>query len=79
MFVQQCKEISLTDCRIGDFKIGDNCNITLQTCSVGSIIPDNIEDAACRVADLECILDDVIANLEDAETRLNDLETTLDE
>lgn len=78
LFVQQCKEISMKNCPIGDLKLGDNCNITLQTCSVGAMITD-IEDAEARLDELECRLDEVVANLEEAETRLDDFETDLEE
>lgn len=50
--IHQCKEISLTDCSLGEIKLADNCNITLNDCTVGGVIPD-VEDAERRVDDLE--------------------------
>ena len=75
--IQQCKEISMSNCLIGDFKLGNNCNITMEASSVGSIIPDDIEGAEGRIADLECSLEDVIVLLEDAEARFDGLESKL--
>ena len=74
MCIQQCKEISLSNCPIGDIKLGDNCNITLQTCSVGAMIPD-IDEAENRIDDLESKLDELLTDLDEAECRLDDFET----
>lgn len=76
--VQQCKEISMTNCPIGDIKLGDNCNITLNACAVGAMIPD-IDDAENRLDEVENRLDEVMADLDDVENRLNDFETDSEE
>lgn len=36
--MNQCKEIILTDCSLGNIKLGDNCNITLNSCPVGVLM-----------------------------------------
>ena len=78
--IDQCKEIALTKCSLGDIKLGDNCNITLKNCPVGGVISD-IEDAEsradeleCSVDDLECRIKDILADINEAETRLDTLE-----
>ena len=67
--MNQCKEIILTDCSLGDIKLGDNCNITLNSCPVGDMISD-IEDAENRVDDLESRTEDILADIDEAEARL---------
>lgn len=74
MCIRQCKEISLSNCPIGDIELGDNCNINLQTCSVGTMIPD-IDEAENRIEDLESRLDAVLTDLDEAECRLDGFET----
>lgn len=72
--IHQCKEISLTDCSLGEIKLVNNCNITLNDCAVGGVIPD-VEDAECRIDDLEGRLEDILADIDEAETRLDSLKT----
>ncbi|MDE7312372.1 MAG: hypothetical protein K2N87_12255 [Eubacterium sp.] len=71
--INQCKEITLTKCSLGDIKLGDNCKITLNSCPVGSVKPD-IEDAESRVDDLESRIEDLLFDIDEAETRLDTLE-----
>ncbi len=71
--IDQYKEITLTRCSLGDIKLGDNCNITLSSCPVGSVISD-IEDAENRVDDLGNRIEDIRNEIDDAETRLDTLE-----
>ncbi|MCI8379567.1 MAG: hypothetical protein HFH72_13815 [Lachnospiraceae bacterium] len=68
LYINQCKEIALTKCSLGDIKLGDNCNITLNSCPVGGVIPD-IEDAESRVDELECRIEDILADIDEAGTR----------
>ncbi len=71
--IDQCKEITLTRCSLGDIKLGDNCNITLNSCPVGGMISD-IEDAENRVDDLENRIEDIMNDINEAETRLDTLD-----
>ena len=71
--INQCKEITLTKCPLGDIKLGDNCNITLNSCPVGGVISD-IEDAESRVDDLEGRIEDILVDIDETETRLDTLE-----
>lgn len=71
--INQCKEITFTNCSLGDIKLGDNCNITANSCSVGGVISD-IEDAESRVGDLESRIEDILADIDEAGTRLDTLE-----
>ena len=71
--IDQCKEITLTRCSLGDIKLGDNCNITMNSCPVGDVISD-IEDAESRADDLESRIEDILADIDEAGTRLGTLE-----
>ncbi len=71
--INQCKEITLTNCSLGDIKFGDNCNITLNSCAVGGVISD-IEEAESRVGDLESRIEDILVDIDEAGTRLDTLE-----
>lgn len=70
--IDQCKEIALTKCSLGDIKLGDNCNITLKNCPVGGVISD-IEDAESRVDDLENRIEDILNDIDEAGIRLDTL------
>ncbi|MBP5252321.1 MAG: hypothetical protein J6Z21_00880, partial [Lachnospiraceae bacterium] len=50
--------IQLENCQ-GDLIIGDNCEINLSQCPVGTIIPGSIDDADSMVDDLEGRIDDL--------------------
>ena len=71
--IDQCKEITLTRCSLGDIKLGDNCNITLNSCPVGGVLSD-IEDAENRVSHLENRIEDIMNDIDEAETRLDTLD-----
>ena len=71
--IDQCKEIALTKCSLGDIKLGDNCNITLNSCPVGGVISD-IEGAESRVDDLENRIEDILNDIDEAGIRLDTLE-----
>ena len=70
--IDQCKEITLTRCSLGDIKLGDNCNITLKNCPVGGVISD-IEDAESRVDDLENRMEDILNDIDEVGIRLDTL------
>ena len=76
--LQQCKEMSMANCAIGDIILGDNCNITLNACSVGAMLPD-IDDAEDRLDEVESRLDDVMAHLDDVETLMDSFEIDSEE
>ena len=76
--IEQCKEISFNDCPIGDLTLGDNCKVTLQTCSVGAMFSD-VEDAENRVNDLESRIDDIMTDLDVAESRLDGFTSSSEE
>lgn len=71
--MNQCKEITITNCPLGDIRLGDHCNITLNECPVGGVVSD-IEDAESRVDDLENRVEDILADIDQAETCLDILE-----
>ena len=58
---------------MGDIKLGDNCNITLNSCPVGGVISD-IEGAESRVDDLENRIEDILNDIDEAGIRLDTLE-----
>ena len=65
--------IQLEHCR-GDLIVGDNCDINLSHCPVGTIIPGSIEDADSLIDDLECRIDDLKSEMDLLESRIDDAE-----
>ena len=65
--------IQLEHCQ-GDLIIGDNCEINLSHCPVGTIIPGSIEDADTMIDDLECRIDDLKSEMDLLESRIDDAE-----
>ena len=65
--------IQLEHCQ-GDLIVGDNCDINLSHCPVGTIIPGSIEDADSLIDDLECRIDDLKSEMDLLESRIDDAE-----
>lgn len=70
----EAKEVTLTNCPIGDLSIGNNCKMDFQNSSIGSVMDTDIEDAACRIDDLESRLEEVNARIDEAESRMDEME-----
>ncbi|MBR5349084.1 MAG: hypothetical protein IK125_07605 [Lachnospiraceae bacterium] len=76
--------IQLDHCQ-GDLIVGDNCEINLSHCPVGSVIPGSLEDSDTllddiedRIGDLESEVDRLENRLEEAEDRAEQLKPSLD-
>ena len=65
--------IQLERCQ-GDLFVGDNCDINLSHCPVGTIIPGSLEDADTLIDDLECRIDDLKSEMDLLESRIDDAE-----
>ena len=65
--------IQLEHCQ-GDLIVGDNCDINLSHCPVGTIIPGSLEDADTLIDDLECRIDDLKSEMDLLESRIDDAE-----
>lgn len=62
--------IQLEHCQ-GDLVTGDNCEINLSHCPVGTIIPDSIDDADSMIDDLEGRIDDLNSEIDMIESRID--------
>ena len=77
--------IQLDHCQ-GDLIAGDNCDINLSHCPVGTMIPGSIEDADSmldeiedRIDDLDSEVDRLDSRIDDAESRAEQLKSSLDQ
>ena len=77
--------IQLDHCQ-GDLIVGDNCDINLSHCPVGTMIPGSIEDADSmldeiedRIDDLDSEVDRLDSRIDDAESRAEQLKSSLDQ
>ena len=77
--------IQLDHCQ-GDLIVGDNCDINLSHCPVGTMIPGSIEDADSildeiedRIDDLDSEVDRLDSRIDDAESRVEQLKSSLDQ
>lgn len=77
--------IQLDHCQ-GDLIVGDNCDIKLSHCPVGTMIPGSIEDADSmldeiedRIDDLDSEVDRLDSRIDDAESRAEQLKPSLDQ
>ena len=66
--------IQLENCQLSDFIVGDNCDINLSHCPVGTMIPGSIDDTDSMIDDLECRIDDVNSEVDLLENRIDDAE-----
>ena len=62
--------IQLENCQ-GDLIIGDNCEINLSQCPVGTIIPGSIDDADSMIDDIEGRIDDLNSEIDMIENRID--------
>ena len=69
--------IQLQNCQ-GDLIVGDNCYIKLTNCPVGTIIPNDLENADTLIDDLEGRIDDLESALDSLEDRIDDAEDRVD-
>ena len=70
--------IQLDHCQ-GDLIVGDNCDINLLHCPVGTIIPGSIEDADSMIDDLECRVDDLNSEVDLLENRIDGAENHVEQ
>ncbi|MBR5677496.1 MAG: hypothetical protein IKX20_05100 [Paludibacteraceae bacterium] len=66
--------IQLDHCQ-GDLIVGDNCDINLSHCPIGTMIPGSIEDSDSMIDDLECRVDDLNSEVDLIENRIDDAES----
>ena len=76
--------IQLDNCQ-GDLIVGDNCEINLSQCPVGTMIPGSIEDSETLLDEIEYRIDELnnevdrLDNrIDDAENRAEQLKSSLD-
>ena len=76
--------IQLDHCQ-GDLIVGDNCDINLSKCPVGTVIPGAMDDAEALLDEIEDRIDelnsevDLLENrIDDAESRAEQLKSSLD-
>ncbi len=62
--------IQLEHCQ-GDLIIGDNCEINLSQCPVGTIIPGSVDDADSMIDDIEGRIDDLNSEIDMIESRID--------
>lgn len=67
----EAKEVTITNCPIGDITVGNDCNLNFQNCPTGMVIDTDIEDADSRIDELESRLDDVNLRIDETELKLN--------
>ena len=76
--------IQLEHCQ-GDLIVGDNCEINLSHCPVGTLIPGSLEGVDAKLDDIEARIDELDSevdwlesNIDDAETRAEGLKSEFD-
>lgn len=62
------KDISLKNCPIGNVYVSEGCNLSFDSCSIGSILTDDIEDAEDRIDELEDRIQDILSQIDEAES-----------
>ena len=65
--------IQLSNCQ-GDLIVGDNCDINLTNCPVGTIIPDSMEDSEFLLDEIEDRIDELDSEVDRLENRIDDAE-----
>ena len=65
--------IKLDNCQ-GDLIVGDNCDINLSNCPVGTIIPSSMEDSETLLDEIEDRIDELDSEVDRLENRMDDAE-----
>ena len=65
--------IQLDHCQ-GDLIVGDNCDINLSQCPVGTMIPGSIEDSDALLDEIEFRVDELNSEVDRLENRIDDVE-----
>ena len=63
----------------GDLIVGDNCDINLSQCPIGTMIPDSIEDSDSLLDEIEARIDDLNSEVDQIENRLEAAEDLADQ
>ena len=69
----EAKEVTITNCAIGEVNTGNNSSLNIQTSSIGSVINDDIDEAEERLDELESRLDEINGGIDEAESKLGEL------
>lgn len=72
--INEAKEVTMTNCSVGDIALGSDCKLDIQDSTVGTVIDTDIDDADSRIDDLEGRLDEVNSSIDEAESRLEELD-----
>jgi len=67
----EAKEITMTNCPIGDVQTGNDCQLNFESCPIGTVIDSDIDEADSRLDDLECRLDEINTSIDEAEARID--------
>ena len=63
--------IQLDHCQ-GDLIVGDNCDINLSNCPVGTVIPGSLEDSEFLLDEIEDRIDELDGEVDLLENRIDD-------
>ena len=73
----EAKEITMTNCPIGEVYTGNDCSLAIQGSSIGSVIDTDIDNAEGALDDLESRLDDIKSSIEEVESNLDGIKDAL--
>lgn len=69
------KEVTFTNCPVGNIAVGADCKLDLQNCSIGTVVDADIDDADSRLDDLEGRLDEINVRIDETKSRLEKNDT----
>ncbi len=58
----------------GDLFVGDNCDINLSNCPIGTMIPNSMDDSEDLLDEIEDRIDDLDSEIDSLENRIDDAE-----
>ena len=61
------QNISFNDCTLADIYISEGCNLSFNDCPIGTVIPNDIDDAEDRIDELEDRLQNIVDQMDDIE------------
>lgn len=61
------QNISFNNCSLSDIYVSEGCNLSFYNCPIGTVIPNDIDDAEDRIDELEDRLQNIVEQIDDIE------------
>ena len=68
--IEKGNNVSIVGGSLADIYLSEGCNLSFNNCSIGSVMPGDIDDAEDRIVALESRLEDIVDQIDDIDNKL---------